>query len=318
MGTPTASSGCGKPLMAADAMMEARRGASPMLVARRSIMVNGIERPYLLAVPPSYDPNLAHPLIFGFHGSGGDREQLRRYMNLESPAAGQAIFIYPQGLPNDEGTTEWDTAPTSVDLVLVDMLLAQYEAELCIDTGRLFATGHSFGGCMTNAVGCFRGNVFRAIAPVAGCGPFARGGSACVGQVATLMIHSPLDTQTRYSGAISACTRYMRANACTEMPMCGCHWTDELGEMGMACDQQAQHTYDPGVPVVADMMDDAPPVLREYEDCKPGYPLVFIEHHHRERAAGDMSERWHNPPPWSAAVIWRFFSTLATMVEPAP
>jgi poly(3-hydroxybutyrate) depolymerase len=305
--------------MAADAMMEApRRGGSPMLVARRSIMLNGVERPYLLAVPPGYDPSKAHPLIFGFHGSGGDREQLRRYMNLESPAAGQAIFIYPQGLPNDGGTTEWDTAPASADLILVDMLLEQYKAELCIDSGRLFATGHSFGGCMTNAVGCFRGDVFRAIAPVAGCGPFARGGSACVGQVATLLIHSPLDTQTRYSGAISACTRYLRANACTEMPMCGCHWTEELSEMTMACDQQAQHPYEPGVPVTADMMDDAPPVLREYDGCEPGYPVVFIEHHRREREAGAMGERWHNPPPWSAAVIWRFFSTLEAMVETPP
>jgi poly(3-hydroxybutyrate) depolymerase len=201
--------------------------------------------------------------------------------------------------------------------VLVDMLIAQYEAELCIDTGRRFATGHSFGGCMTNAVGCFRGNVFRAIAPVAGCGPFARGGSACVGRVATLLIHSPLDTQTRYSGAISACTRYLRANACTEMPMCGCHWTEELGEMGMSCDQQAQHPYEPGVPVAADMMDDAPPVLREYEGCAAGYPVSFIEHHRREREAGATNERWHNPPPWSAPVIWRFFSTLETMVESA-
>jgi hypothetical protein len=25
---------------------------------------------------------------------------------------------------------------------------------------------------------------------------------------------------------------------------------------------------------------------------------------------GDPAERWHNPPPWSAAIIWEFFKGL--------
>jgi poly(3-hydroxybutyrate) depolymerase len=315
----TPSSGCGTPWMPADAMMEeSRRGGGPMLVARRTIMHAGIERLYLLAVPPAYDPNRPYPLIFGFHGSGGDREQLRGYMNVEVPAAGGAVFIYPEGLPGDEGVAEWDTSSGSADLTLVDALIAKYTGELCLDEGRIFATGHSFGGCMSNAVGCFRGDVFRAIAPVAGCGPFARGGTACVGRIATLQIHSPLDTQTSYSGAINACTRWLRANGCAEMPMCGCHWTEELSEMATACDQTAQHPYDPMVELTTSERDDAPPIPREYEDCDPGYPVVFIEHHRRERDVGAANERWHNPPPWSAAVVWHFFSTLNAIVEPEP
>jgi poly(3-hydroxybutyrate) depolymerase len=316
-GAATPSSGCGTPWMPADAMMEqGRRGGGPMLVARRSIMHDGIERLYLVAVPPAYDPDRPYPLIFGFHGSGGDREQLRGYMNLEVPAAGEAVFIYPQGLAESGGVAEWDTSAASADLTLIDALLEQYRSELCIDEGRIFATGHSFGGCMSNAAGCFRGDVFRAIAPVAGCGPFARGGSACVGRIATLQIHSPMDTQTTYSGAINACTRWLRANGCTEMPMCGCHWTEELSEMATACDQTAQHPYDPIVELQTSEQDDAPPIAREYEDCDPDYPVVFIEHHRREREAGAANERWHNPPPWSAAVIWQFFSTLTAVVEP--
>jgi hypothetical protein len=44
--------------MPADAMVETRRrGGMPMLVARRSIMVAGVERLYLLAVPTTYDAN---------------------------------------------------------------------------------------------------------------------------------------------------------------------------------------------------------------------------------------------------------------------
>ena len=41
-------------------------------------------------------------------------------------------------------------------------------SELCIDESRIFSTGFSYGGMMSFAVGCARGDVFRAIAPMSG------------------------------------------------------------------------------------------------------------------------------------------------------
>ena len=50
-------------------------------------------------------------------------------------------------------------------------------------------------------------------------------------------------------------------------------------------------------------------MLRAYQGCASGYPSVFIDHWRREKAmVGDPTERWHNPPPWSAAIIWEFFA----------
>jgi poly(3-hydroxybutyrate) depolymerase len=205
--------------MPADAELEqSRRGAPAMLVARRSLVIAGVERRYLLAVPPEYDPDRPYPLVFGFHGSGGDREQLRRYMNVETPAAGQAVFVYPEGLNVDDRGTGWSLSNDSDDLAFVDGLLAKYTGELCIDERAIFATGHSFGGCMSNTVGCYRGEAFRAIAPVAGCSGGGGRNTSCSGRIAALLIHSPKDTSTRYRGAIGACTRYLRANSCDEMP----------------------------------------------------------------------------------------------------
>jgi polyhydroxybutyrate depolymerase len=305
------SSGCGQPWMPPDVQLEPARGGRPaMQVVRRTIDLDGVPRDYLVAVPQGYSPATTHALVFGFHGSGGDREQLRRYLNLELPANGQAIMIYPSGLPPSlGGTSEWNLAQNSPDLVLVDRLIEQYAGELCIDRQRIFATGHSFGGCMTNAVGCFRGGVFRAIAPVAGCGPSQN--ARCVGKVAALQIHSPKDTQVRYATAIRLCTRLLRANACAEMPACGCNWTDQLTTPADQCLQQAQETYQTGVPVTTTAQDEQPAVLRAYQSCTPGFPSVFIDHWRREKATvGDPTERWHNPPPWSAAVIWEFFANL--------
>ena len=281
-----------------------------MQVVRRTIDLDGVTREYLVAVPQSYNPAKSHALIFGFHGSGGTREQLRRYMNLEQPANGEAIHIYPSGLPQSPGdVAEWNLGQNSPDLVLVDRLLEQYAGELCIDRKRIYATGHSFGGCMSNAIGCFRGNVFRAIAPVAGCGPSQN--ARCVGKIAALQIHSPKDTQVRYATAIRLCTRWLRANGCSEMPACGCHWTDQLTNPTDQCLQQAQQPYQPSTPVMTSAQDEQPPVLRAYQNCSPGYPSIFIDHWRREKATvGDPTERWHSPPPWSAAVIWEFFAGL--------
>jgi len=316
-GPPAPSSGCGTPWMPPDAEVEqSRRGGVPMLVARREITVDGVARLYLVAAPMDYDANTPYPLVFGFHGSAGSREQLRGYMNVEAAAAGEALFVYPEGLAVDGGSTGWSLGADSTDLPFVDALLEQYRSEWCVDENRIFATGHSYGGCMSNTVGCYRGDVFRAIAPVAGCGPQrGRGGSACVGQVAALLVHSPKDTTTDYSSGIGGCTTWLRANHCDEMPACGCHWVEALSESAMACMQEAQEPYDPVVTVtVTPEEDDAPPVFRSYVGCDPGYPVVFADHYNRENRSSE--ERWHNPPPWAPDLIWHFFSNLPPVTTP--
>jgi polyhydroxybutyrate depolymerase len=305
--------GCGKPWTPTDIELEQRRGRAPMQVSRRSIAVGAAMREYLLAVPQGYDSSKPYPLVFGFHGSGGDREQLRRYMDVETPANGAAIFVYPGGLATSSGSTGWNLTSTSEDLVFVDALLEKYSAELCVDKKRIFATGHSFGGCMSNAMGCFRGGPLRAIAPIAGCTGGGRN-AQCSGRIAALMIHSPNDTSTNYGGAIGACTRYLRANHCREMPACGCHWVDGLEDPADQCTQEAQQPYSTMVSITVDSRDDQPPVLRSYVECDPGYPVAFIDHWRREQEmVGSPNERWHNPPPWSGAVIWEFFNQLPVL-----
>ncbi len=303
-GGATPSSGCGTPWSPVDLEIEEESWSGPAAqVVRREMEVAGATREVLVAVPIDYDPNVAYPLVFGFHGRGGDREQLRRYMNVEEPADGQAIVIYPQGLLVDETDTGWDLGADSADLLLVDALIEQYTQELCIDEDRLFATGHSFGGCMSNSVGCYRGEVFRAIAPVAGCGPLGWNVS-CTGQVAALMIHSPNDTATEYSSGITGCNTWLTGNQCDQQPECGCHWVDALTDPSDECVQEAQQPYTPGVTIEVTDADLQPPVFREYVNCDPGYPVVFADHWN-----GD-DPRYHNPPPWAEAVIWEFFSSL--------
>jgi poly(3-hydroxybutyrate) depolymerase len=228
---------------------------------------------------------------------------------MEVSADAEAVVIYPSGLETDRGTG-WDLNADSDDLLFVDALLAQYTSELCIDEKRVFATGHSYGGCMSNSVGCFRAGTFRAIAPVAGSGPFGFNVD-CSGQVAALVMHSPYDALEDYSSAVQGCTRWLRANGCDESPECGCYWEESLDEPEDECLQEAQEPYTPGVPVETSECDEREPVFRQYQNCDPAYPVVTADYWRRERQeAGDPSERWHNPPPWAPDVIWEFFVSL--------
>lgn len=42
------------------------------------------------------------------------------------------------------------------------------DANYCIDKNRVFGIGFSYGGMMPNTVACYLGDLFRAMAPLAG------------------------------------------------------------------------------------------------------------------------------------------------------
>jgi poly(3-hydroxybutyrate) depolymerase len=146
-------------------------------------------RTYLVQLPTGYDPDTPAPLVFGFHGAttSGRLFASAGYGNLGSTLGDWAILVYPDalGMP-----TQWEAKR---DVPFIDLVLDALEAELCVDEARVFATGHSSGGFFSNAVGCERGERFRAIAPVSGGGPFVFGGRTCEGEVAAWIAHGSMD-----------------------------------------------------------------------------------------------------------------------------
>ena len=158
----------------------------------------GGERSYYLVVPSDYDPAVPHRLVVGYAGTNWSGEMIRPYLELEESGS-QTIYVYPdlrfrdfEGWGNLGG---WLLGPHAApangmeDLDFTSALLDHLEASYCIDTDRVFATGHSWGGDMAAVVGCFLGDRFRAVAPVAANRPYwfepAGGGEpGCVGDVA--------------------------------------------------------------------------------------------------------------------------------------
>ncbi len=130
--------------------------------------VDGKDRTYRLTVPQNYDSNNGYPLIFAFHFLGGNSMLSYMSYGFWGVAEDEAIIVYPDGVTGEcGGIPQWE--PT--DLAFFDALYDAITSEYCVDEGRVFATGLSAGAYMTNLVGCERGDVLRAIVPVAGAGP---------------------------------------------------------------------------------------------------------------------------------------------------
>lgn len=168
--------------------------ASPTGRVDGMIDVGGAARTYILDVPTGYDPSQPYPLIFAWHGRGGSGSLARMYFGIGGLAGSAALIVYPDGLPVSAtpGDTGWELTEAGRDVALYDAILADLAARYCV--GRVYSMGHSFGGYMSNTVACYRGGTgplaTRAIAPIAGGGPF----TACGGDpVSAVVIHGMQD-----------------------------------------------------------------------------------------------------------------------------
>jgi predicted peptidase len=186
------------------------------------IRVFNKDRSYHLRVPENYDPNRAYPLIFRWHGSGGDG--LSGGLDIEYSSGNDAIVVGADGLNKnwyseadpddwllniDNSNLLFDTDP--VDLMFFDLMLKTIEKQYCIDRDRIFSYGFSVGGYFTNLLACERGNVLRASAAIAG-GP--RGG-LCRGKVAAWFLHDADDKVIPISKGKSARDRAIALNGCS-------------------------------------------------------------------------------------------------------
>ncbi len=154
--------------------------------------VDGVSRRFVLHIPDAYDPHQSYPLIFAWHGLGGDGELAQWYFGIEELAGDDAIIAYPDALPLEaySGETGWELDPAGYDFRFFDALYDHLQAHLCIQEDRVFSTGHSFGGFMSHSLGCYRGGRFNAIAPVAGGPPYY---GPCTHAVAAWITHGTED-----------------------------------------------------------------------------------------------------------------------------
>jgi len=120
-------------------------------------------RTYLVQIPPAYAPSRVYPVVFVFHGGGGNAKQSYSWgLQRAAGATEAAIFVFPNGLPLKDGVG-WDDAADGADLPFFDNMLKNLAAAYCIDSEKIFVAGFSWGGDFVVALACRRADVIRAV-----------------------------------------------------------------------------------------------------------------------------------------------------------
>jgi polyhydroxybutyrate depolymerase len=141
---------------------------------RLAVPAGGRERQFLLYVPKDLPRDTAVPLLFVYHGGGGEAKGT---MNLSqfNPIADQGRFIavYPEGIGkgwNDGRSTAVSLAHRENvdDVAFFDAMLARVAEEHAIDRRRVFVTGISNGGMFAHYLAAQRSQQIAAIAPIVG------------------------------------------------------------------------------------------------------------------------------------------------------
>tara|TARA_B100000767_G_C19766935_1_gene538020 strand:- start:1449 stop:2600 length:1152 start_codon:yes stop_codon:yes gene_type:complete len=130
------------------------------------------DREYAVYIPASYDGSQEVPLLFNFHGGGGNIAEHLSNVDMR-PIADTANFIlvYPQAVPDpgNGGSTSWmHKAPTTFDDVpFVEAMIDVIAAEYMIDNNRVYVCGYSLGGEFTYELACSLNNRIAAAGAVA-------------------------------------------------------------------------------------------------------------------------------------------------------
>jgi polyhydroxybutyrate depolymerase len=150
--------------------LRAQSTASPAGVSR-TLQVNGESRGYFLYLPPTWHRGRPAPLVFVFHGGGGQASGIAPHTGFSRLADREGFVVaYPQGLGG-----RWNDgrgyAATHDDVGFVRVLLDTLTRELGIDPRRVYATGISNGAMFSYRLACDLPGTFAAVAPVAGAMP---------------------------------------------------------------------------------------------------------------------------------------------------
>lgn len=177
----------------------------------RQLPHHGLERSYLLHLPPAASGEAPLPLVLAFHGGGGNAAGFQEYAGLDAIADREGFAVaYPNGTGRPafgDRLLTWNSGrccgwalEQRADDVGFALVVIESAAKLArIDRARVYATGHSNGAMLAYRLAAEAADQIAAIVPVAGAmnlkKPFAPSRP-----VPVLHIHSTGDPRALYAG----------------------------------------------------------------------------------------------------------------------
>jgi poly(3-hydroxybutyrate) depolymerase len=246
-------------------------------------------------LPTGYDPSRGYIVTFGGGGCGGSAQNFASGpgggFGLGGTVNADAIQVglsYIGGCFDDGGPAIGNRDDTP-ELPYFRAVLAQVEADYCIDKSKVFVAGYSSGAWEAYTLGCAAGDVIRGIAADEGGMRAVR--PPCTGKVAALLVAGEADTENPIGPLPPTDGAYKRLGSPGSGP-----GRDEL-LMRNGCTGTETVGYDP-----------AYSQCKKYTGCPAGYPVVWCSLPgvgHNSSTYGGVN---YSPGP-----MWKFLSTL-----PAP
>lgn len=180
-------------------------------IEEKSIMHDGLKRKYLIHLPPHYNGNNKLPVVFAFHGGGGDMSMQsddNKYGLISKANKEGFIAVFPNGYSKFPGgkLATWNAGSCCGeardkqidDVGFIKKVVQDITSNYASDRNRFFATGMSNGGMFSYRLACEMSDVFKAIAPVAGTDGVAN--CKPKNPISILHIHAKNDTHVLFNG----------------------------------------------------------------------------------------------------------------------
>jgi len=231
----------------------------------------------IYSFPAAYDGKTPFPLLLALHAAGNPNTQL---LNLTKGSRLETEFI--RVFPKSAGSAwVYDSDSAKLNAVLDDML-----ANHCIDTQRMFATGHSSGAQMVVQMLCKGEKRFRAVAPVAASKYCSK-----ISPIPVMYIQGMMDAQRGGGNGADVVGLFTASNACGSL-------TAPKSDIA-----SCTSTFD-RMPVT--------PGCVSYQDCQA--PSIWCSHN--DNGYNNTDGRQHGWPCFASTAIADFFLSLPATMSP--
>lgn len=131
-------------------------------------------REFFMYVPSKYDPKQSYPFTFYFHGYSADWTQ-GPLLNMTQHAESRGwIYVFGRGTPSTTGLLSWNGGvcckfPNSSSQLVDDVMFTRIALKIAqgavnIDPTRIYTTGWSNGGFMSERLACEAPELWAAVA----------------------------------------------------------------------------------------------------------------------------------------------------------
>lgn len=144
------------------------------LLQADTIIVDGLERSYIVHLPSGFDSKRQTPVVLALHGGGGKAEGMNKLTGFDKVSDKYGfIVVYPDGIDKqwNDGRNDFHLNDKIDDVNFISHLIDTLKILYNIDSNRVYATGISNGGIMSFRLACELSNRIAAFAPVAASMP---------------------------------------------------------------------------------------------------------------------------------------------------